>query len=590
MIRIIVNNQEVYLDPKTSIRFDLVHPAFESEYLHASMVYPFDIPAFKNESIFSHSNHIVVNKKYRIYDCIFSFADSINFNGKLVLSKLSKTSFRGSIIMNGFSVDSKDISLQDFNYDNDVTLGADTAAVAAYIEGVVDNSYPTTNFNFPYIHVPNWYGENPQYNPDFQNYVNFWMRTAGLIRQNIISETAPDNYNSILPCIYLMYVIDKCFGELGFKVSGDFLTHAELSQLIIFYNTPLDFGENKYTIKASNSADQYIDVLAWVQLQFDDDSTPPNTDPDGAWSTTNHYYIIKNQGFHHFEVNGFAKNRDAGIPFYIFMSIVIKDETDNVTLKQLNYTCDALDEIEISISTDVEYFIPARVGNLIKVYVKCWYTDGEDTDFSADFRFHHMVIDGKNTSIGNFNSFKTDLHYADHVPDISFGKFISAISQAFGLYFLFDHEKRIVEINFLKDLIGSHNFIDLTNCMIKDSYEIMLQDSVGYNYQFKWDGADFPEEDYYTIINPDKYIGDYDSFQDLPIPTDLNVFAYVRNLNAYYLYSSVEDKTGWEYYCFNYKPFIVPPSANEKTIDFAPLMIKFEDIGYEDVPTTQIKC
>ena len=591
MIRLIVNNTEVYLDPKTSIRFDLVHPAFESEYLHASMVYPFDIPAYKNETVFSHSNHIVVNKKYRIYDCIFSFADSINFNGKLVLSKLSKTSFRGSIITNGFSVDSKDILLKDFTFDDDVSLGATTAAVATYIEGIVDDAYPTVNFNFPYINVPLWYGNDNQYNTDFGNYVNSWSLQNQSINVNSINEDPfTDNNHSILPCLYLMYVIKTCFAELGFKISGDFLTHSELSQLIIFNNSPLDLIESKYTVKATNSASQYILSLSYITIQFDDDSTPPNQDPDGVWHTEIHEYTIGAKGYHDFTVTGFAKNRDVGNPFPHNVLLIIRDVTDSITLYSHTYICDSLEEFEIDSSIMHYWFSADRIGNKVIVAAKCWYTDGEDHDFASDFRFKNMQIDVKNTSFCLFNSFKKTLHYADHLPKITFGNMISAISQTFGLFLLFDHQNRKVEIEFLESLIDNPNYIDLTNKYIDGSYEILLKEKKGYSYQFKWDSADFDEDEYYTEYNPDQFIGEYDSFDDLPIPPGINSFAFVRNVNALYYYRSNEFDTRWVRYSYYFPPFVSSPFKSDIQLSLSPLMMHHDENNSAIYPTSLIKC
>jgi hypothetical protein len=202
----------------------------------------------------------------------------------------------------------------------------------------------------------------------------------------------------------------------------------------------------------------------------------------------------------------------------------------------------------------------------------------------------NALLDIKNESFCRFNSFKKSLRYADHLPDISLGDLIAAISKAFGLYLLFDHEKSIVEINFLKDLITSTDSIDLSWAMIEDSHEIVLSCPQGFSCQFKWDNTDYEEEKYFTEFNQDKYIGEFGCWQDLYIPTDLNVYAYVRNLNAICVYLSIEGKSDWHLHSYYYKPFIVSPSKSEISIGFAPLMMAYNSVVDKLTPSSEIMC
>lgn len=588
MINIFINNQVLYLNPDTSIRFDLVHPAFESDYLYGSMVFPFEIPAYKNQAIFNHANHIIVNNKYRVYDCKFSFTNVLNFEGKLVLSKLTKTSFRGSIIFNGFAVDSKDISIKDFSY-GDIRLGDDQAEIAAYINSNVADNYPDVDFNFPMIHVPQWYGENQKHNPDFQDYVNFWLRTSDQIRPNLISETTPDNYNSILPCIYLMYVIESCFNDLGFRTTGDFFSHHELSQLMIFYNVPLDFGENKYTVKVCDSASyQGINSTALVLVQFDTESPAPYQDPDNCWNTTNHEYKIAKEGFHNFRFRGTFVNTQVGNPYPGTLEVYIKDMTDNVVLASFSDSCDAGDSIYVDLTASETFFLPAKIGNVVRVYARGTYDDGSVK--ANDFHLQDDAeLDCMNTSFCNFNSWKPTLHIPDHLPDITFGNLISAISKAFGLYYIFDHERKVVEINFLKDLINSQNTLDLSHCKVKDSHEITLKDVKGYGYQFKWDSQDYDEEVFYLEFKEDLFIGEVDTWDDLGVPTELNVFALVRNMNAIATYVMDGVTPQWKLHSYYFKPFLISPFKEPDNIGFSPLVQHYESaVGL--VPSSNVKC
>lgn len=594
MIRIFINNNELHLNPDTSIRFDLIHPAFESEFLYASMVYPFDIPSQNNEYIFMNSNHIVVNEKYRIYECRFSFADSINFSGKLVLSKLTRTAFRGSIIFNGFSIDSKDISLKDFNYDKDVLLGGSMAAVISYIESTVVDSYPDTNFNFPLINAPEWYGgEENEANPDFAGFLNSWIKASHTVLANTLNQNpTPSNVNSILPCLYLFYIIKSCFKELNFKTIGDFINHAELSQLMVFNNTPLDSSANTFSVKASNSVDQTGGALDFVLFHFDDDSTLPNVDPDGCWNTTTMEYEIKSQGYHEFLITGSLYIVPHNInPMHRF-NIRIYDSTINGLIYYGDYGLYDGDTIDFQAYKPGHWFSASDIGNKIIVQYECYWIPQDEIPEESDAKFSNMELNVKNVSSSTFNSFSNSLHYSDHVPDISFGDLISSISKAFGLVYFFDHEKGIVEIEFLKSLIASAARLDLSSNVIEDSYEIQLKESKGADLHFKWDSSDLDEQQYYKAFNSKDFVGSYPSVDMLPVPSFVNVFALVQNMNAIYLYHKNPD-TGslqWDLHSYNFPHYLIPPSKQEYRIGFSPLMLAIDQNDSSVYPYTLINC
>ncbi len=592
MIRIIINNQEVYLDPKTSLRLDLVHPAFESEYLHASMIYPFDIPAVENESIFNYANHIIVNTKYRIYDCEFIFANAINFTGKLVLSKLSSTSFRGSIITNGFSIDAKDILLKDFDFDSDVSLGTSSSDVGEYVEANVAKTYPSTNFNFPMIKADHWYGENNhEFQPDFGGFVNFWISASQRCPINFIQENAvgKDNFNSLLPCLYLIYLLKKCFHNLGFQLTGEFADHEELSQLLVFNNSPLDFTDTKYNVKASNRDPfQQINSMSWMLLKFDDDFNLPNQDPDNAWSAIFYKYTIQSAGHHTFTFNFHAeciKNE----PLHTHhLKITISDITDSVSLTQEEFDFEYDEEYDALVTAVDIWFESSQIGNEVTFSASCYYVNLGP--MASDFKLSNMVIDIMNTSVSNLNSFKKSLHYADHVPDMTFGKLISSIADSFGLFILFDHQNGMVEMNFLQSIIENHNSIDLTDQFIEGSHEILLKAKEGYNYQFKWDSNDFDEEKYYTEFLQLKYIGEFDTFNDLYIPTYVDAIAYVKNTNTLYRFVTDSGTSRWSVYSYYFPPFIASPVTKPKELDLSPLMLADDPGNLAILPHTQIKC
>ncbi|MEI6821468.1 MAG: hypothetical protein WCL51_06005, partial [Bacteroidota bacterium] len=90
-------------------------------------------------------------------------------------------------------------------------------------------------------------------------------------------------------------------------------------------------------------------------------------------------------------------------------------------------------------------------------------------------------------------------------------------------------ETKEIEISFLKDILNSYHFVDITNMIIKNSMEISSVDPPGYWLTQKSDSET-------NDISLFKCLDSFLKLTDLPTPDKLNVVAEVLMEGCYYIY------------------------------------------------------
>ena len=491
MIRLIVNSQQVYLPTGLSLRFDLVHPAFEDDYLYSSIVYPFDIPAAENEKLFAFANHVIVNRTQRLFDCQLILFGFLTFSSKLVLSKTSRKTFRASIIINRFSTSDRDKLLTDFDYDGDISLGGSSDAVIGHVVGKIldENPGPDLKYNFPEIKAPRFYGDEHESNPAFCGIINRWDRGNQSIQGNYIQPYLDlQNTESLLPCPYLFYVLEKCFTECGYNVFGSLLRDDDLLPLLMLNNYPLDHIEKLYYVRANNSVHQLIKPEGYINA--DDDFTPPNedahdiwnqdvTDADPAWR-----YHIYSRGYHEVSMKFKARYSGGHTKACVRVSMEKNNDGNPVTLyfHDLDLTYE-LTWYEFTVSFS-HYFPESDVGDTFSFYAK-FYDRFTLDDINGQFQCLDLII--MNISASSLNSFAKSLHISNPVPAISLGNLISAMKMGFGAVIFFSSDHKQIQFSSYQELIHSSSHLDLSDTLIALSEEVELKEAEGVKLNFEFD-------------------------------------------------------------------------------------------------------
>ncbi len=576
MMQLIVNDQQVYLGDDFSIRLEMVFPAFEEEFEYSSLTYPFSIPAASNEELFNFSNHVVVNNKLRLYDCQVIFAGSIRFAAKLVLSKLNANKFQGSVIMNRFSTDYRDLLLNEFDYDGDISLGTTSTDVVAHANGKAAHTDPGPDlkYNFPEIKAPQFYGDENEENPAFCGILNRWDRGNQSFQLNVIgTDLDGQNTESLLPCPYLLYVLQKCFDESGYRIFGSFLNDPEIQSLLMLNNYPLDLLEKLYYVRANNTS-----IQADIQEEYilaNDDFTAPNEDNWDIWNKTRYgwSYTISSKGWHSVDMDFKAKYDGLGVNENVVARINLVKLNDGnpqvVKTKDIRLAF-ANTWYEKSVSFNY-YFEAGDITDKFSLEIHFIDTITLDDD-RGDFQCLDLVIMA--TSASGLNSFSKSLHLANHVPGISLGDMMNALKKGFGTCCFYGHDFKEIQFSTLQEIIDSESFLDLSDNVIARSEEIELKDAEGYLLNFEFDSNDDVTQDNFVDASAYDYIGEFDTYADLPTPTGLNKVALVLNTNRLYFYG-IEDSesASWKVFSDNYYDYLVGDGGDEIKIGFSPVMM-----------------
>ncbi len=93
--------------------------------------------------------------------------------------------------------------------------------IVSHLESQVLKTYPEVNHNFPVIYNPQFYGDptetDPKKNPNLQ-FEGFLNNYSGSFIKNTAS-----NRNTIVPQLYLAYIIKHIYESQGYKVKGTVL-------------------------------------------------------------------------------------------------------------------------------------------------------------------------------------------------------------------------------------------------------------------------------------------------------------------------------------------------------------------------------
>lgn len=592
MIQLLIDNQQVYLGNSFQMRLDMIFPAFEQEFDYSSIIYPFDIPAPANERLFNFSNHIIINNKQRLYDCQVIFYGFVSLSAKLVVSKLSRQHFRGSIIVNRFSTDYKNKLLNEFDYDGDISLGSSTDYVINHVDGIVldENPGPHLKYNFPEIKAPQFYGDENESNPAFCGILNRWDRGNQSIQPNYIQASLEQqNSESILPCPYLFYVLEKCLNECGYRAFGSLLSDENLLSLLILNNHPLDLVEKLYYVRANNTDYQLIKPEGYINA--DDDFTPPNEDAHDIWNqgvtdaSPAWRYHIQTKGYH--EVSMQFKARYGGGHANAVVRVSMEKNNDGNPITLYYHDLDLTYEqtwYEFTVNFS-HYFQAADVGDTFSFYAK-FYDRVTLDDINGQFQCLDLII--MNISASSLNSFAKSLHIGNHVPEISLGNLINATKKGFGAVIFFSADHKQIQFSSFQEILNSSSHLDLSGNYIADSEEIDLSESEGLKLNFEFDGNDPVTQDNFKDHSDYDMIGAYETFHHLPTPDRLNVVALVLNTNTVYFYGIIdEDVAGWTVFADNYYDYIYGQGEKDEKIPFSPVMMDLD--REENLSSTTIR-
>jgi len=548
MLSIKINNKALVLVPSTKLRFEIQSPIFETDAIPGSYICPFDLPVAGND-VFENAEFIEINRIYKKYNCVVLLDDYPLYSGELILNTSNTRIYRCSVVLTGIATDFPENKLNELNYDSDIVIGGtphNSNSVASF--AAMQNATGIWDFYFPMIHAPNFYGSsNADYGGEVVlnagkvgKFLNNWNAALQKFEINKINSDANcvDNAYVLVPQMKLIYIVKKIFENIGYSISGDFFSSSFINKLLFLNYTALDEKYKRYYVAAKSTQLQI--VLNFQKIKFQDDSSLGFEDIDNCFNTTTSEYEIKEKGYISINCNiNFTPVANAPKQQF-YWRFYITDGTNETMFLQnsINITNpNVLNTIDINES----YFASNSVVGK-KIILK--------TDLIQNQppypHFTHIINSAQITfthSYHNLNQYSNKLHIADHTTSNTVGSLLNALKTNFGLAIWFDMESKVVEISFLKDLVASHNYIDISDMVVRNSLEITIEEAVGYKLIQK-------NDDKAKDIKLYTHLGSFLKKSDLPIPDKLNVIAEVLQEGCLYMYKKNEtDFTlSWEKY------------------------------------------
>ena len=547
MIAIRVANENIDLTPGSTIRFEFNSTIFDTEAIQGNYTFPFNVPATdKNIKIFGFANLIENPDKTAEYPCIV-LADGVKFSdGKLVITNSTSKNFSGHILVGLSGMAVMDKKLSEIDLGGDRTMGANTTEVINHANAVVLQTYPDAHYTFPPHFNDKFYGDAQANNPDFQNVVNKYNPFTQSFIANTDNGIDPINQNNLVPFPFLMYILQKGFEEEGWTISGDFVNDDEMKQLIIYNTYSLDYKRGIDPTEAHLVGTPPFNLYPDFEKRYPfNDITQGYGNPEGAWNTTTNEYTVQSAGIHHIEANLAATIIHLSLTVsYLYLEIrfdgaAIASKTIVMpSFTGVNFT----DQVKISRTMSA-----GDIGKKITVYIRTNSYNSLFKTIIGNFKTGSLIITNR---ANNINTYARTLNLQNHVPDMKFSELLNTINKL-NLTYSYDFSKKTVYIDYVKKSI-TNPIIDFTEKASPD-YEIVHEERPGYTFNYTFPSSDDLVTNNFSKIDPNKFIGEYAKYADLPTAINDADVAFVINRNKYYTVLT----GAWIPLCDNYFDYIV---------------------------------
>lgn len=510
MIKLIVNGSEVVLNQDVKIRLEYNSPLFD-ENIPGSKTFWFDIPKTpQNQKIFGFPEIPSISGKYRVYNNTSLYVASYKFlHGQIILKKI-KNKYRAALTTNVFGNTYGEKKLEEIDFGADVQMGNNTSEIIDSANSHITNDYPDVNINFPIIYNPSFYGEDQPGHIGYINFYAYWESSFPRNRTHYLYYRAPvgkyhpereshNNMFSLVPQIYLRYVLEKMLDDTGYTGYGDFFTDTSFQQLMLYCNYALDRLDPEYYVNAkSPSKNVDSNLIKWHWFEVGDHFTF-----DGSQFTVDH--------------------GDETI-FDISLDLSWTDHSGGVTIQIKDVTADEVlyehSESDVSDTPTIEFSYThnfnerSDIGNAIEIQLV-------ETDWNVDEGEYKIRHHKHNT----LNRFAKSFNIQEIVPKVTFSKLLQKLRKLMHMALYFDDFSKQLEFFFLKD-IEHTDYHDITELIDPSTLELELDESKKYVISPK--NQDTEETDHYEIE------GSYLNYENLPSSYGKSKLAVVIAQNNYY--------------------------------------------------------
>lgn len=284
----------------------------------------------------------------------------------------------------------------------------------AYINDNLSKAWPDVPCNYPMV-IDNFTKEENDYDA-FLGFANNY--TGGSFVLNSLDEGVANNKNIMVPYVYIMEILNRCFSSSGVSVIGDFTQNKANNYLLLDPNMHLEsFSttlEEVYVL--STPSDQYISNNILI-------------------SEYTKEHTIYSKGVFSLKVAFNLPKTENVKTFKILQDDVVIYETD-----------------ELNVNKEFTFTKEETTGTInVKVLLELESTGLDISDYN---NFHFDKTDGK------VNIFKRTFSLSEVMPDITFGGFLSFLKNWFNLNITYKND--YVIIDYVEQNFYELDFIDET--------------------------------------------------------------------------------------------------------------------------------
>lgn len=560
LIDIEVNGQ--YLDMNDqALRLEIVNSMLETALYQGDYSFPFEVPATPhNLKLFGYANSIDVTDRVTQHDCTLYLFGIPKYSPKLKLVKLRNRSFSIVLIggIKGLSIADKKLSEIDLGADFNLGNNQDTVLAQAKL-AAEEGNYQTYGFTFVPFYQPNFYNG---LNPSFNGVVNRVNSTTGAIKGN--PTTLVNNQYTLVPWVFLYYVLSRIFKLEQLIPSGTAWNHNELNKLLLTNNRSIE-------VRPTDD-NTHVSVLSNQNLTADGQKIDygfglGDYDNLTAWDDAADQYIIKKAGVYNFKIHLHAN---------IKSTATFPPPTLDGGRFQVIYDSVNIKNIPIDKGSFYNYYtaivqITALVGDIGKaIYVQYDHSSGTfqtQTYVELSTASYFDVTLDKTSAPADTGSI---LQFKNHVPDWTVGALLAEVKKL-GINFDFNFRNGTVTIDTVKTIYEDVTAIELKG-KANPNYELSLEEAdKGYKINYEFNDGENPIE-----IPADKLMGEFfvDDVADLPAPNKEGDYAIMAPSNeVYMIIKSGVNLNEWQKVGNNYKAYQVGNGGNDTSLKLAPVQM-----------------
>jgi hypothetical protein len=445
-------------------------------------------------------------------------------------------------------------------FDEEITV----ADIIAHVEDTAENKvYPETEYQFPSVHAPEFYGGK---NENFKGIINNF-ESGEFYSNSIIFNT-----NTIVPMLYLFAVLNRIWEASGYSAKGKIFEDAMLQKCLLFNNYALD---NLHDVRFLGEAENLMVTEAdFFVIDWDEVEDNTNRYANGLYEIAieGNYEVIVNMNFT-------TADKTKVYTYIIQLEHQPLAGGNTVTIGDPHTGTTDFDPIP-SVSF-VEQANDLGIGTLfvtIKLYE--WANSGAGY-YDVEILTGSVII-RKMDELG-INIFPNTFNLKNHAPKFAAIDFVKMFFEEYQLFPVFDNVSKNIQLLSLNDVISSAQQFNLSEGLIRESIRVEQNTYNGLRLAF-----DFGDDDdqYFT---PDRIDYEVDSFADLDdmLIKEHEVY-FVKSLQAYYQLITVKKNetlnTSWAVVSHKSLPYIDGNGADERTLKFAPCMMRNVETLLDDLP------